>query len=121
VVISDRYDLSSIAYQTATAGDDVEGFARWVRELNRYAPRPDATIVLDVAPEEAERRRAERLGALELYEEIELQRKLSALYANAQSLVPGDRVIVLDGNAGVEAVGNAVIDALAPIVEPQRA
>ncbi|HHH30938.1 MAG TPA: dTMP kinase [Polyangiaceae bacterium] len=117
VVICDRYDLSSIAYQTATARtEDREAFEIWVRELNRYAPRPDATVVLDVTPEEAERRRQERLGALELYEETALQRELAALYARAESLVPGDHVIRVDGNRPLDEVTEAVQRALADVV-----
>ena len=117
MVISDRYDLSSIAYQTATTREeDTAGFEAWVRELNRYAPRPDATIVLEVSPEEAERRRQERLGALELYEESELQRQLVELYARAETLVPGDRIFRIDGNQSPEAVTEAVQEALAAVV-----
>jgi dTMP kinase len=117
VVICDRYDLSSIAYQTATArGEDVASFEAWVRELNRYAPRPDATIVLEVTPEEAEHRRQERLGALELYEESKLQRQLAELYRQADRLVPGDRIIRIDGDKSADAVAEAVVTALAEIV-----
>lgn len=117
VVISDRYDLSSIAYQSATADEDDVEFAEWVRGLNRYAPRPDAIVVLDVDPDEAERRRAARLDALELYEETQLQKKLAALYRRAGELVPGDNVIVVDGNADAETVTRAIVDGLASIVE----
>jgi len=117
VVICDRYDLSSIAYQTTTArGEDAAAFGAWVRELNRYAPRPDATIVLDVHPEEAERRRQERLGALELYEETELQKELAAAYARAEDLMPGDRILHVDGNGSLDEVSEAVEQALADIV-----
>src|SRR3954452_22746878 len=62
MVISDRYDLSSLAYQSATAPagggagriDDVVG---WIRELNRSARRPDLTLVLDVTADVAATRR----------------------------------------------------------------
>ena len=87
-----------------------------MHEINRYAPRPDATVVLDVTPEEAERRRQERLGALELYEETELQRELAALYKRAETLVPGDRVFRVDGNRPLEEVSKAVQEALAGVV-----
>lgn len=120
VVISDRYDMSSIAYQTATAGDEAEAFAGWVRALNRYAPRPDATIVLDVRPDEAERRRAARLGALELYEESQLQERLAALYADATSLLPDDNIIIIDGNGDADSVTRTIIEALAPVVEKHK-
>ena len=46
VVISDRYFYSSIAYQGA-AGIDLD----WIREMNRFAPRPDLGILLDILPE----------------------------------------------------------------------
>ena len=44
-VISDRYDLSSLAYQsvTAPAGELV---VPWIREINVCALRPDLTIVV---------------------------------------------------------------------------
>jgi dTMP kinase len=121
VVISDRYDLSSIAYQTATSRDaDTTAFESWVRELNRYAPRPDAVVVLDVSPEVAERRRRDRLGALELYEESALQKKLAELYRQAERLAPGDNVVRIDGDRDADAVTRAIIAALEPIVEPAR-
>lgn len=116
VVICDRYDLSSIAYQTATAGDAV-AFETWVRTLNRDAIRPTATVVLEVDPDVAEQRRRDRSGALDLYEEAALQKKLAALYRDAERLLPDDRVIRIDGNMGVDEVERAVRDALAPIVE----
>ena len=41
IVISDRYFYSSIAYQGAT-GIDLD----WIREMNRFASRPDLGILL---------------------------------------------------------------------------
>ncbi len=46
IVISDRYVESSVAYQTV-AGLDI----KWVLEINKFAVKPDLTIILDVAPE----------------------------------------------------------------------
>jgi dTMP kinase len=117
VVICDRYVLSSIAYQTATANaDDKNAFEGWVRELNRFAPRPDAVVVIDVSPEEAERRRRDRLAAVELYEESQLQVTLAELYRDAERLTPDDNIIFIDGNGSVDEVANAVSTALAPII-----
>ena len=45
-VISDRYIYSSIAYQGA-GGLDID----WIREMNRFAPKPDIGILLDILPE----------------------------------------------------------------------
>ena len=61
IVVSDRYDLSSLLYQsvTAPAGD---GVISWIRTLNERALRPDLTLVLDVSVDTAEKRRLQRSG-----------------------------------------------------------
>src|SRR5580658_10203857 len=57
VVISDRYVASSLAYQSISSGADAESAMPWIRAINRYARRPDLTIVLDVSAAMAGRRR----------------------------------------------------------------
>lgn len=120
VVISDRYDLSSILYQAVTAGVEPSpgsDVVAWIRTLNRYARRPDVTVVVDVPPQVAEARRRARGGSAELFEEAELQARLASAYFRAEDVVPGDRVIHVDGTAPVESVHAAITSALAPIVE----
>jgi len=46
IVISDRYLHSTLAYQGAL-GLELD----WIRELNRFAMKPDLTILLDILPE----------------------------------------------------------------------
>jgi len=46
IVISDRYLHSTLAYQGALG---LEG--NWIRELNRFAIKPDLTLLLDILPE----------------------------------------------------------------------
>ncbi len=117
VVICDRYDLSSITYQTATAPpEERDSFESWVRDINRYAVRPDATVILHVDPEEAEKRRANRQGAPELFEETQLQKDLAALYRDAERLRPGDTFVHIDGNQTADEVEQAIREALAPIL-----
>jgi len=118
-VISDRYDLSSIAYQSATARPaSTEDFAAWVRQLNRFARRPDLTIVIDVPPALAEQRRGKRRQVAEIYEEAALQRQLAGLYQQAEALVPGDSIAHVDGCAGITEVSRAVLElALAAIAK----
>ncbi|WP_437815370.1 dTMP kinase [Sorangium sp. So ce1078] len=119
VVISDRYDLSSLAYQSTTAvgGGDARDILEWIRTLNCHARRPDATVVIDVAPDIAEKRRRGRGGAEELFEKAELQARLAEAYRRAEELVPGDRVIHIDGGGTVEEVSRAIAAALGPVVE----
>lgn len=116
VVISDRYDLSSLAYQSATASEDPAGLVPWIRQLNRFARRPDVTVVLDVDPDVAAQRRRGRGGASELFEEEALQAKLAEAYRGATALVPGDRVVVIDGNASPDEVEAQIAEALEPVV-----
>ena len=102
IVVSDRYDLSSLVYQSVTAsGNDS---LPWLAALNRHARRPELTIVLDVPFEEAKSRRNQRGGAEELFDADELQRKLVAAYAGAEALVPGDAVVHLSGLGDPEEV-----------------
>jgi dTMP kinase len=116
VVISDRYDLSSLAYQSITAGAvDSPGVVAWIRELNRFARRPDATVVLDVSPEVAAARRRARGGADEIFDDGDLQARLAAAYRRAEELVPGDRVLHVDGDQGADAVARSVAEALRPM------
>jgi dTMP kinase len=106
-IVCDRYDLSSLAYQSATAGED-PAHARetlsWIRALNQRALRPDLTLVLDVDPDVAEARRAARGLPPELFERRDLQRRLALLYARAELLVPGDRVLHVDANPDLPVV-----------------
>ena len=48
VVICDRYLASSIAYGEAFGLDGT-----WLRDVQKYLPPPDLTILLDIAPESA--------------------------------------------------------------------
>jgi dTMP kinase len=53
VLVCDRYHASSIAYGEAQGLD-----AAWLSEIQRRLPQPDLTILLDIAPETAARRKS---------------------------------------------------------------
>jgi dTMP kinase len=53
VVVCDRYRASSIAYGDAQGLD-----SEWLRDVQRHLPAPDVIFLLDIAPEEAARRKA---------------------------------------------------------------
>jgi dTMP kinase len=40
VVVSDRYDASSLAYQSVSSGAESKDAVEWIRSLNRYVRRP---------------------------------------------------------------------------------
>jgi dTMP kinase len=106
-VICDRYDYSSVAYQTVSSGGGEEVSA-WVRELNRRARRPDLTLVLDVTPEVAATRRGTRSGSPELYEVSEMQAELAEFYAEIDDFFPVDRIRHVDANRDVDAVADTI-------------
>lgn len=107
-VISDRYDYSSVAYQSVTAGGDHETVA-WVRQINKYARRPDLAIVLDVDPQEAARRRRVRSVAVDIYDDRDLQRQLREFYRDIEKHFPGDNIVHLDAMRSVDEVAADVL------------
>jgi len=53
VIICDRYVASSIAYGTAQDLDPA-----WLTDIQRFLPQPNLTVLLDIMPETAARRKA---------------------------------------------------------------
>jgi dTMP kinase len=113
VVLSDRYDASSLAYQSVTSGSEGVAAVDWIRSLNRYAMRPDLTIVLDVSAEAAAERRAGRGEPAELYEQNEVQRALAEFYRALPRHMPDDKIVVVDGSGDIRATHALVVAAYA--------
>jgi len=107
-VVSDRYALSSLAYQSLATGDP-----RWVEALNSRAPPPDLTILLRVRPAVAGRRRFAESGRRELYEVPAFQRRVARSYERGLPLLRrrGQRVLAIDGERPVAEVAAAVLRA----------
>ena len=72
IVISNRYLHSSLAYQGAT-GVDLD----WIRELNRFALRPDLGLLLDILPEYSLHRLKRRRS---IFESADYLRKVRDIY-----------------------------------------
>lgn len=115
IVLCDRYDLSSLIYQSETAPDPAQALP-WLTALNARAPRPDLTIVLHVDAAVALERRRARGGPEELFEVPELQTRLAARYAEAERYRPQDPIAVLDASAGVAEVEAAVLAKVLPLL-----
>ena len=98
VIVSDRYDASSLAYQSVTSGREGEAAVEWIRQLNRFALRPDLTIVIDLPSEIAASRRETRGEAAQLYEQNEVQRALAVFYSDLANHMPDDRIVLVDGH-----------------------
>jgi dTMP kinase len=82
-VVCDRYLLSSMAYQS------IECELAWVDSINRHAPWPDLTFLLELPVEVAlarvASRRAQTNEAVERFDAQEVQRRLASSYNTAVS------------------------------------
>jgi dTMP kinase len=108
VVVSDRYDASSLGYQSISSGAPVQETMEWIRTINAHALRPDLVVVLDIDPAVAAERRAERGEAPQLYEQDEMQRALATFYRELPRHMPADRVRIVEGTGTVEEVHERV-------------
>lgn len=104
-VVSDRFALSSLAYQGLDLGD-----MDWVEAVNRRAAAPSVVLFLRVSAEVAMRRRRAASLDRELFEVEAFQRKVARSYEAAieRLRAAGQRVVVLDGEEPVEAVAGAI-------------
>jgi dTMP kinase len=109
-VVSDRFTLSSLAYQGLAVGD-----LPWVEAVNARAPAPDVTIFLRVRPEVGLRRRHAASLDREIFEVAAFQRRVAASYERCIERLrrSGQDVVVLDGERPVPEVARAVRDAVA--------
>jgi dTMP kinase len=103
VVVSDRWYHSSLAYQGADEDRD------WIQILNQRARIPDLTILLDVDPAVAAARRAADRRPEELYDRIEMQRRVAQGYREvARRLGARERIEILDGAEPLDQVTAAI-------------
>ncbi|MCR4442288.1 MAG: dTMP kinase [Peptococcaceae bacterium] len=99
-VVSDRYYLSSFAYQSL----QVE--LEWLRQINSHCLKPDLTILLEVPVEEAAQRRYKSRIHEELYERTDYLTKIGANYAATARLLQseGENIVVINGSRNQEQV-----------------
>lgn len=122
IVLCDRYDASSLAYQSAMRGlatsDDAEQerALHWIATINDHAARPALTIMLDLHPDLAAERRALRGGAEELLERIDLQRRVRAQYAKIPALRSRDRFEWIDASHAPADVHARILEVVLPLV-----
>ncbi len=91
-VVSDRYVLSSLAYQ------GIDEDVAWVSTLNARAPLPSVTFFLDLPYTVAQDRLRHRHGPRENLEHAEFQEKVSRRYREIASTF-GSSLVTLDATA----------------------
>jgi dTMP kinase len=109
-VISDRYLLSSLAYQAE------EAERAWVLGLAHGILRPDLTLLLDLPIDVAAKRREAAGRPIERYDADSYLAKVAANYRALASQDPS--VIILNGAATKDDVTTAMCQALAPLFAP---
>jgi dTMP kinase len=116
-VVSDRFTLSSLAYQGLAAGD-----VAWIEAVNARAPAPDLTLFLRVRPRVALRRRQAASLDREIFEVSAFQRRVAASYERAIERLrgAGQRVVVLDGERPVPDVAAAIRAEVGRLGAPRR-
>ncbi|NVM17868.1 MAG: dTMP kinase [Candidatus Lokiarchaeota archaeon] len=77
IVISDRYIESSIAYQSSQSEKLT---IDWVKDLNKFAGKPDLTIILDIDPKLSIARKHHKV--LDKFEDTSLLEKVRQVYLN---------------------------------------
>lgn len=106
VVVCDRYRASSIAYGEAQGLDP-----QWLEDVQRYLPKPTVTVLLDIAPETAVKRKA--TGRDKYERDLSLLARVRESYLR-QAQQPG--WVVIDGEKGKDDVQAAVEAAALPLL-----
>ncbi len=106
VVLCDRYYFSSYAYHAQYIDID------WVIHanlLNARILKPDLTVFIDVEPESCFERIQKNRKNFEMYEKMDIMKKVRENYFRAfEMLKETETVAVVDGNTGIDQVGQAI-------------
>jgi dTMP kinase len=108
-VITDRYYLSSYAYQSA----HVE--LEWVMQANSLSEnllRPDLNVYIDITAEESIERIIKGREIIEMYETLDNLQKVRNKYFEVMELVKGkEKIFITNGNRPAEAISTDIWDA----------
>jgi dTMP kinase len=104
VLVCDRYVASSVAYGEAQGLDPA-----WLVELQKFLPRPAATILLDISPETAVQRKAVDRDRYE--RDLAMQARVRESY---QRQADAQHWIRVDGERSADAIAAEVFTLVAP-------
>jgi dTMP kinase len=106
VVVCDRYRASSVAYGESQGLD-----AAWLADIQRHLPKPDITVLLDIAPETAVKRKA--AGRDRFERDLALLARVRESYRR-QAAAPG--WVLINAEQSPDDVSAAVMRAVAPLL-----
>ena len=101
ILVCDRYMASSVAYGEAMGVDPA-----WLVDIQKYLPPPDITVLLDIAPETAARR---KIADRDKYErDLAMLSRVRHSYQRQSAA----RWVVLDGERPPDVVAADVVSAV---------
>lgn len=112
IVISDRYFLSSLAYQSVNVDT---GF---IEKINKYHIAPDITVLIDIDPEiSLKRKNISNSKKADVYEKIDFQIKVRNNYLKfAEKYKEKHNVKIINGNEDIEVVTKNIISEVSKIL-----
>lgn len=114
-VITDRYYFSSYAYHSVH-GIDMEWVIR-ANEMSAQLLKPDMHIYLDIAPEISMARLQKGRDQIEMYENLENQKKVYAQYDAAFSLLENEeKIFRVDASQDPDVVSEAILQGVKPLL-----
>ncbi|HLD80878.1 MAG TPA: dTMP kinase, partial [archaeon] len=99
-VVCDRYLYSALAYGA------VELDYKWISAVNSSFKEPDVTVFIDVSPEECLRRTKESRPSFELFERLEVLKKVALNYKKLAR--EHSNFHIVNGEQSIERVHEAV-------------
>lgn len=110
IVILDRYVTSSYVYQGLNLPQN------FIIEINKYALKPDYTIILDLDVHQAYQRLQHRHGPKDFYETLNNLAKIRDRYQQIYALDPQEKALI-DASGSIEEVQERILQALRAILE----
>ncbi|MGD0248092.1 MAG: dTMP kinase [Candidatus Limnocylindrales bacterium] len=114
-VVSDRYYLSSLAYQALSCD------LAWLREINRFAIRPDLTVFLSVPVDVGVARFSGRATRERFEEDRDELARIAGLYDAAIAALgdDGEAVQVIDGTRSPAEIHAEIVALAAAVLGPR--
>jgi dTMP kinase len=110
-VVSDRYKLATICYQSAQ-GLPIQGLIK----MHEGLPVPDITIIVDVSVDVAEARMKKDSRDEHKFEaNKQFQQKVRENYLQMPDVLPREKIFIVDGAKTIEEVGKEIISILEKI------
>ena len=111
-VVSDRYFFSSLAYQSVSCGNELP------RLLNSQFPLPEILFYFYIDPEISLKRVEDRNEKKEIYEKIDIQKKIAKLYDEVieeyqeKTNESGMKIIIIDATKSIDEVFEEIKECL---------